>query len=155
MILESMDIDLISKIIDYAIIGILGFMSFLSLFFWIERLLFYRKVDITKYRTKERLEIDVTNNLSILSSFGANAPYIGLLGTVLGIIVTFYSLGQNGNLDVKTIMTSLALALKATAMGLIVAIPAIFFYNHLVRKVDVILAKWEVYQKARNEAKKI
>jgi len=153
--IESMDIEFISKIIDYAIIGILGFMSFLTLFFWIERLLFYRKVDISKYKTKERLEIDVTNNLSILSSFGANAPYIGLLGTVLGIIVTFYSLGENGNLDVKTIMTSLALALKATAMGLVVAIPAIFFYNHLVRKADIILAKWDIFQKVRHEVKKI
>jgi biopolymer transport protein ExbB len=151
----DMDIELISKIVDYAIIGILGFMSFLTLFFWIERLLFYRKLNIAKYKTKEALEIDITNNLSILSSFGANAPYIGLLGTVLGIIITFYSLGQNGNLDVKTIMTSLALALKATAMGLVVAIPAIFFYNHLIRKVDVILAKWDILKKGRYEVKKI
>jgi len=151
----DIDIELISKIIDYAIIGILGVMSFLSLFFWIERLIFYRRLDISKYKTKEALEIDITNNLSILSSFGANAPYIGLLGTVLGIIITFYSLGQNGNLDVKTIMTSLALALKATAMGLVVAIPAIFFYNHLIRKTDVILAKWDILKKGRYEAKKI
>jgi len=150
-----MDIELISKIVDYAIIGILGFMSFLSLFFWIERLLFYRKLDISKYRTKEQLEIDVTNNLSILSSFGANAPYIGLLGTVLGIIVTFYTLGESGNLDVKNIMTSLALALKATAMGLVVAIPAIFFYNHLIRRADIILAKWDILKKGRYEVEKI
>ena len=44
-------------------------------------------------------------------------------------------------------MTSLALALKATAMGLLVAIPAIFLNNHLARKVEVILAKWEVLKK--------
>ncbi|NPA61645.1 MAG: TonB-system energizer ExbB [Epsilonproteobacteria bacterium] len=150
-----MDIELISKIVDYAIMGILGFMSFLTLFFWIERVLFFRKLDISKYSTKERLEIDITNNISILSSFGANAPYVGLLGTVLGIIVTFYTLGESGNLDVKSIMTSLALALKATAMGLAVAIPAIFFYNHLIRKVDVILAKWEILERRRGEAKKV
>ncbi len=113
-----MDIELISKIVDYTIMGILGFMSFLTLFFWIERVLFFRKLDISKYLTKRDLEIDITNNISILSSFGANAPYVGLLGTVLGIIVTFYTLGESGNLDVKSIMTSLALALKATAMGL-------------------------------------
>jgi biopolymer transport protein ExbB len=41
-------------------------------------------------------------------------------------------------------MTSLALALKATAMGLLVAIPAIFFYNHLVRKIEVMLTRWEI-----------
>jgi len=144
-----MDIKLLSEIVDYGILGLLGFMSFLVLFFWIERLIFYWRVDITEYSTQEALELDVTNNLSIISSFGANAPYIGLLGTVLGIIITFYTLGQTGEMDVKNIMTSLALALKATAMGLIVAIPAIFFYNHLNRKVEVLLTKWVIHQKGR------
>lgn len=142
-----MNIELLSQIIDYGILGLLAFMSFLTLFFWIERLLFYRGVKVEEYSTQEALELDVTNNLGIISSFGANAPYIGLLGTVLSIIVTFYTLGQTGDMDVKNIMTSLALALKATAMGLVVAIPAIFFYNHLNRKVEVILTKWTIYQK--------
>jgi biopolymer transport protein ExbB len=144
-----MDIELISEIVDYGVMGVLGFMSFLTLFFWIERLIYYRGVKVEMYRTEEELEMDITNNLSIISSCGANAPYIGLLGTVLGIIITFYTLGQTGDIDVKQIMTSLALALKATAMGLVVAIPAIFFYNHLNRRVDVILAKWTIYRKER------
>lgn len=135
--------------VDYGVIGLLGFMSFLSLFFWIERLLYYRTVKVESYRTQEALEIDITNNLGIISSFGANAPYIGLLGTVLGIIMTFYTLGQTGEMDVKNIMTSLALALQATAMGLVVAIPAIFFYNHLNRKVDVLLSKWTIAHKGQ------
>jgi len=46
-------------------------------------------------------------------------------------------------------MTSLTLALKATAMGLVVVIPAIFFYNHLNRKVEVILNKWTINQKEK------
>ncbi len=50
-----MDIELISKIVDYAIMGILGFMSFLTLFFWIERVLFFRKLDISKYSTKREI----------------------------------------------------------------------------------------------------
>ncbi|CAA6821588.1 MAG: Ferric siderophore transport system, biopolymer transport protein ExbB [uncultured Sulfurovum sp.] len=142
-----MDIKLLSEIVDYGVLGLLAFMSFLTLFFWIERLLFYRKVNVKQYKSMEALEIDVTNNLSIISSFGANAPYIGLLGTVLGIIITFYTMGQTTQLDVQHIMTSLALALKATAMGLIVAIPAIFFYNHLNRKVEVLINKWIIHQK--------
>lgn len=142
-----MNIELLSQMVDYGVIGVLAFMSFLTLFFWIERLLFYRGVKVETYKTQEALELDITNNLSIISSFGANAPYIGLLGTVLGIIITFYSMGQTADMDVKIIMTSLALALKATAMGLIVAIPAIFFYNHLNRKVDVLLTKWVIHQK--------
>jgi biopolymer transport protein ExbB len=144
-----MDIESLNNIVDYGILGLLAFMSFLTLFFWIERLLFYRGIDVKEYSTQEKLELDITNNLGIISSFGANAPYIGLLGTVLSIIITFYTLGQTGDMDVKNIMTSLALALKATAMGLVVAIPAIFFYNHLNRKVDVLLTKWTIYQKEK------
>jgi biopolymer transport protein ExbB len=142
-----MDIQLLSEIVDYGVLGLLAFMSFLTVFLWIERLLFYRGVDVRRYKSLEALELDVTNNLSIISSFGANAPYIGLLGTVLGIIITFYTMGQTAEMDVQAIMTSLALALKATAMGLLVAIPAIFFYNHLNRKVEVLINKWIIHQK--------
>jgi len=142
-----MNVELLSNIVDYGVLGLLAFMSFLTLFFWIERLLFYRKVNVKDYKTQEKLEIEVTNNLSIISSFGANAPYIGLLGTVLGIIITFYTMGQTADMDVKHIMTSLALALKATAMGLVVAIPAIFFYNHLNRKVEVLINEWIIHNK--------
>lgn len=86
----------------------------------------------------------MTNNITIISTFGSNAPYVGLLGTVFGIIITFYSMGHSGNMDIKTIMTSLALALKATAMGLAVAIPSMMFYNHLARKIEVLLAQWDM-----------
>jgi len=144
-----MNIELMKDIVDYGVLGILGLMSFLTLFFWIERLLFFRKVNVQRYNTQEELEIDVTNNISIISSFGANAPYIGLLGTVLGIIITFYTMGQTADMDVKNIMTSLALALKATAMGLVVAIPAIFFYNHINRKIEVILNRWIIENKGQ------
>ncbi len=144
-----MNIELLSQIVDYGVLGLLALMSFLTLFFWIERLLFYKQVKVSKYTTLEELEIEVTNNLSIISSFGANAPYIGLLGTVLGIIITFYTMGQTGEMDVKNIMSSLALALKATAMGLVVAIPAIFFYNHLNRKVEVLMNKWIIHNKEK------
>ncbi len=142
-----MDIHLMQQIVDYGIIGTLGFMAFMSLWFWIERMLFYRGIKLEGYRTKEALQIDLTNHLGVISSFGSNAPYIGLLGTVFGIILTFYIMGQSGNLDAKSIMTSLALALKATAMGLGVAIPAIFFHTHLVRRLEVLVARWEILQK--------
>ena len=138
--------------VDYGVIGLLGFMSFLTLFFWVERLLFYRSIDIKSYQHKEELEMELTNHVHILSTFGSNAPYIGLLGTVFGIILTFYTMGQSGEMDVKHIMSSLSLALKATAMGLIVAIPAIFLYNHLVRKIEKILVKWELTHKALIDA---
>lgn len=143
-----MDIVLLNNLVDYGVIGLLGFMSFLTFWFWIERLWFYKSIEVANYKTKEELEIALTNNVGIIATSGSNAPYIGLLGTVFGIILTFYAMGTSGNLDVKIIMTSLALALKATAMGLVVAIPAIVFNNHLVRKIEVILARWEIVQKA-------
>ncbi len=145
-----MDIELLKNIVDYGIIGLLGLMSFLSFWLYIERLLFFKNINIQNYSKKEKLEIELTNNISIISSFGSNAPYIGLLGTVFGIIITFYSMGQSGDIDVKTIMSSLGLALKATAMGLVVAIPAIMFYNHLVRKIEVKLALWDMEFKNAN-----
>lgn len=144
-----MNIELIKDIVDYGIIGLLGLMSFLALWFWIERLMYYKTINVNDFETKEELEIVLTNNINIISTFGSNAPYIGLLGTVFGIIITFYSMGQSSELDAKMIMTSLALALKATAMGLVVAIPAIVFFNHLARRIEVILAKWDIQQKRK------
>ncbi|MDY0232659.1 MAG: TonB-system energizer ExbB [Sulfurimonas sp.] len=145
-----MNIELLKDIVDYGIIGLLGVMSFMTFWFWIERLFFYRQINIDDFQTKEELEIVLTNNVNIISTFGSNAPYIGLLGTVFGIIITFYAMGQSDALDVKMIMTSLALALKATAMGLVVAIPAIVFYNHLARKIEIVLARWDIKEKAKD-----
>ncbi len=145
-----MNIELIKDIVDYGIIGLLGVMSFIAFWFWIERLLFYKEIDVKNFETKEELEIVLTNNINIIATFGSNAPYIGLLGTVFGIIITFYAMGQSNSLDAKMIMTSLALALKATAMGLLVAIPATVFYNHLARRIEVVLALWDIYQKKKH-----
>lgn len=145
-----MDIELLKNIVDYGVIGLLIFMSFLSLWFYIERLIFFKNIQLDIYKEKQLLEIDITKHISIISSNGSNAPYIGLLGTVFGIIITFYTMGHTSDIDVKMIMSSLALALKATAMGLIVAIPSMFFYNHLARRIEVITALWEVDQKIKN-----
>ncbi|MDO9056715.1 MAG: TonB-system energizer ExbB [Sulfuricurvum sp.] len=130
--------------VDYGIIGILVIMSIVSLWLFIERLMAYGSVRIGDYETKEELELDLGNNVSTIATIGSNAPYVGLLGTVLGIMITFYSLGDVGAVDPKKIMTGLALALKATAMGLVVAIPAIVFYNILLRKMERLITLWEI-----------
>lgn len=130
--------------VDYGIIGILVIMSIVSLWLFIERMMAYGAVRIDEYETKEELELDLGNNVSTIATIGSNAPYVGLLGTVLGIMITFYSLGDVGAVDPKKIMTGLALALKATAMGLVVAIPAIVFYNILLRKMERLITLWEI-----------
>lgn len=141
------NIQWIKELVDYGILGTLALMGFVALWVYFERLLFFRKIDLKRYRQKEALETDLTSNITILSSIGSSAPYIGLLGTVLGIIITFYLLGQTQQMDAGSIMTSLSLALKATAMGLVVAIPSMLFYNHLVRKIEVLHNRWELRRK--------
>ena len=135
--------ELLKAWLDYSIIGVLGFMSILMVTFVVERYLYYSKLRLNDYTNPHELEIALTDNLTIISTIGANAPYVGLLGTVLGILITFYDLGQGGGLDARSIMFGLALALKATALGLVVAIPAIVFYNALLRKVDVFKSRWQ------------
>ncbi len=131
-------------IVDYGIIGFLIFLSIISVAIAIERIGYYKKVDVLKFSSVKELETDLTKGLYIIATIGANAPYIGLLGTVLGIMLTFYKIGQEGLVDSKKIMVGLALALKATAMGLLVAIPSVALYNYLIRKVKEKIALWEI-----------
>jgi len=136
-------------VLDYGVMGILVLMSIVTLWLFIERMMFYRSVRIDDYEYRDNLELDLTDNISVLSAIGTNAPYIGLLGTVVGIMITFYTLGDVGAVDTKKIMIGLALALKATAMGLIVAMPAIVFYTITLRKVERILTKFDVDQEKK------
>ena len=129
---------------DYGIIGLLIVMSIVALWIFIERMMFYKSVKIEEYRHRDELELDLSDNINIVSTIASNAPYVGLLGTVLGIMLTFYTLGDIGAVDAKRIMTGLAMALKATAMGLIVAIPAIIFYTILTRKIERILTRYDI-----------
>ena len=136
--------------LDYLVLGTLGLMSFIMLALQIERYLYLNRVKVQQFDHLETLKIALTRNLTTLSSIGSNAPYVGLLGTVLGILVTFYTMGQGGKIEVHTIMLGLAMALKATAAGLLVAIPAILFYNGLLRKVEVLTARWQALQDGKS-----
>ncbi len=147
-----MQIDQIKNIVDYGIIGLLILMSIITFAFAIERLLYYRSVKLSNYNHKLELEIDLTKRLGVIASIGTNAPYIGLLGTVLAIILTFYIIGdKQADIDTGEIMKHLALALKATAAGLVVAIPATVIYNLLFGKVDVLIARWEILQDEKDQ----
>ena len=136
--------------LDYGIIGTLILMSIVTLWLFIERMMFYKNIRTEEYEHRDTLEMDLTDNISVISAIGSNAPYVGLLGTVIGIMLTFYTMGDTtGAIDAKNIMTGLALALKATAMGLIVAMPAIITYTILLRKVEKILTVFDVAQNTK------
>jgi biopolymer transport protein ExbB len=133
----------IRLIVDYGIIGMLIVMSIIAAGIAIERFSFIRRFDVrsteNRLKSREEIGVELTKKLYIISSIGSNAPYIGLLGTVFGIMFTFYEMGQGG-MDVKNIMVGLSLALKATAVGLLVAIPCVFLNNMLLRKIKEKLA---------------
>jgi biopolymer transport protein ExbB len=135
---------LLKELVDYGIIGLLLLLSFFAVAIALERWNFYRKVEVERFKTKQELEMELTKGLTFIASVASNAPYIGLLGTVLGIMLTFYTIGQEGFVDTKKVMVGLALALKATAVGLLVAIPSSVLYNLLLKKVKNLLLLWEV-----------
>ena len=136
--------ELLHYIVDFGIIGVLILMSIISVATALERRAFYKSIDITNYKDRKELELELTRRLHLIATIGSNAPYVGLLGTVLGIMLTFSTIGREGLADTSKIMIGLALALKATAIGLLVAIPSIIFYNLLLRRVKEIILKWEM-----------
>jgi biopolymer transport protein ExbB len=131
--------------IDYGIIVLLVLLSVVSVSVAIERWLTYRRIRPADFASKKELELLLTSQIHVIATIGSSAPYIGLLGTVLGIMLTFYTLGNQGFMDTGKIMVGLALALKATAAGLLVAIPSVVLYNFLLRKVKRLLLEWDIH----------
>ena len=84
-------------------------------------------------------KIQLEARLNILASIGTNAPFIGLLGTIFGVMDAFYSLGMADESTAPIVMLGISKALLATAVGLLVAIPAIVSYNFLKRKIRLLL----------------
>ncbi|KAI3488923.1 hypothetical protein L1887_46953 [Cichorium endivia] len=94
-------------------------------------------------RTRENQAL--SSRLSTLSNAIAGGPYIGLLGTVMGIMVVFLGTAMAGDVNINAIAPGMAAALLATAMGLFVAIPALFGYNRLVTRNREVGADMRVF----------
>ena len=135
--------DWLKSVIEYGVVGLLAVLSVVAVTIAIERFRFYKEIALGEFKDRRLLELALTRRLHLIAIIGSNAPYVGLLGTVLGIMLIFYSMGQEGMVDSARIMTGLALSLKATAAGLLVAIPAVVLYNLLQRKVKELLLGWE------------
>lgn len=137
--------DALKHAIDYGVIGLLLVLSLWSVAVAVERWLFYKRIDLSQFSNAQLLEITLTRRLVIIGTVAANAPYIGLLGTVLGIMLTFHTMGTSGTMAVNTIMIGLSLALKATAVGLLVAIPCVVMNNLLRRRVTELLTQYKAH----------
>jgi biopolymer transport protein ExbB len=89
-------------------------------------------------KARERMRLE--RNLAFLGTLGNNAPFIGLFGTVLGIIRAFHDLSGNQAGGATVVMAGISEALVATAVGLMVAIPAVVGFNYFNRRVRQTLA---------------
>lgn len=91
-------------------------------------------------------EVDeVSNRLNILATVGSVAPFVGLFGTVWGIMRSFTNIAQQGNTSLATVAPGIAEALFATAIGLFAAIPAVIAYNrfsHAINRMEARLARF-------------
>ncbi len=96
-------------------------------------------VTVARLQEKKRLE----NRLLILGTLGNNAPFIGLFGTVLGIIKAFHDLANQVGAGPEVVMQGLSEALIATAVGLLVAIPAVVSFNFFQKRVNDLLVEAE------------
>lgn len=81
-----------------------------------------------------------------LATTGSAAPFIGLFGTVIGIMTAFQSISGQGNATLETVGPHIAEALFATAIGLVAAVPAVMAYNYFVRRIRVLRSEMETFE---------
>ena len=101
-----------------------------------------RAMRIATSREIEQLEL----HLPFLASVGSTTPYIGLFGTVWGIMTAFQALSSVDQASIAMVAPGISEALVATAMGLFAAIPAVLAYNRYANQVEKIISKFEVFQ---------
>ena len=100
-----------------------------------------RAMRVALSREEERLE----RHLPFLATVGSTSPYVGLFGTVWGIMNSFRGLANSTQATLATVAPGISEALVATAMGLFAAIPAVIAYNRFAAKVDVTINRYEAF----------
>jgi biopolymer transport protein TolQ len=100
-----------------------------------------RAMRATLAREVDRLE----HNLELLANVGSTAPYVGLVGTVFGIMISFHGLANNKQATIASVAPGISEALIATAMGLFAAIPAVWAYNRFATRVERLSVRYESF----------
>ena len=100
-----------------------------------------RTMDVAISRENDSM----TKGLSLLATIGSTAPFIGLFGTVWGIMNAFIEIAEQQNTNLAVVAPGIAEALLATGLGLLAAIPAVIFYNKLSHETDRIVAGYEAF----------
>ncbi len=100
-----------------------------------------RSMDVAIQKEAESLQ----KGLPVLATTGSTAPFVGLFGTVWGIMHAFIEIAQQQNTNLAVVAPGIAEALLATGLGLLAAIPAVIFYNKLSADVDQIIGSYEAF----------
>ncbi len=100
-----------------------------------------RSMDVAIQKEAEALQ----KGLPLLATIGSTAPFIGLFGTVIGIMNAFIEIGQSQSTNLAVVAPGIAEALLATGLGLLAAIPAVVFYNKLSADSDRIISGYESF----------
>ena len=100
-----------------------------------------RSMDVAIAKQAEKLQ----GGLTVLATVGSSAPFIGLFGTVIGIMNAFIEIAEQQNTNLAVVAPGIAEALLATGLGLLAAIPAVVFYNKLSADSDRIIAGYESF----------
>ncbi|MFL4470470.1 protein TolQ [Tateyamaria armeniaca] len=100
-----------------------------------------RSMDVAIAKQSEKLQ----SGLTVLATVGSSAPFIGLFGTVVGIMNAFIEIAEQQNTNLAVVAPGIAEALLATGLGLLAAIPAVIFYNKLSADSDRIVAGYEAF----------
>jgi biopolymer transport protein TolQ len=100
-----------------------------------------RSMDVAINKESEYLR----DGLTVLATIGSSTPFIGLFGTVIGIMNAFIEIAEQQNTNLAVVAPGIAEALLATGLGLFAAIPAVIFYNKLSADADKILAGYESF----------
>lgn len=100
-----------------------------------------RAMRATLAREVDRLE----HSLELLANVGSTAPYVGLVGTVFGIMISFHGLANNKQATIASVAPGISEALIATAMGLFAAIPAVWAYNRFATRVERMSVRYESF----------
>ncbi len=100
-----------------------------------------RAMRVAVNREEEKLE----NHLPFLATVGSTSPYVGLFGTVIGIMNSFRSLANMSQATLASVAPGISEALVATAMGLFAAIPAVIAYNRFAARVEVLVGRYQAF----------
>jgi biopolymer transport protein ExbB len=108
-----------------------------------DRIDLHEWITMSLQRSVDQVNLKLQSGLGFLATVGSTAPFVGLFGTVWGIIIAFDRISQTGSTNLAVVAPGIADALIATAAGLFAAIPAVYFYNLLSQRVKLFASEMD------------